>query len=412
MRHINIPIFIPHLGCPHTCVFCNQRKISGVGCVDIGAVREQIDTTLDGIRGREGEYECEIAFFGGSFTGIPRDELTELLELARPYVDDGRVASLRCSTRPDYIDEEIIDLLLRYRMTTVELGVQSTSEEVLRRCERGHTAEQSMAALRMIRESGMHAIGQMMTGLPGSTRESDLQTGRDIIGAGADGARIYPTMTFAGTALEGMLRRGEYTPPSAEETVERVADLCELFSAAGVPVIRIGLCYGEGLTGDDGIVAGDYECAIGEMAQSRVFLRRLRALLADAGIRELGSDAGNTPAPCMTAQCMSASDAAASGAAASDAAASDAVSDAVSGAAASDADASDNNGCADSVRAGADAPTRNERILTVVCPRGRTSQVIGHRRANAEALRREYGIGRLCVREDDSLCDCELRVQS
>ena len=151
MRHINIPVFIPHLGCPHTCVFCNQRKISGVSCVDLDAVRAQIESTLDGIRGREDEYECEIAFFGGSFTGIPRDELTALLELARPYVDDGRVASLRCSTRPDYIDKEIIDLLLRYRMTTVELGVQSTSAEVLRRCERGHTAEQSLAALRMIR---------------------------------------------------------------------------------------------------------------------------------------------------------------------------------------------------------------------------------------------------------------------
>ena len=181
MRHINIPVFIPHLGCPHTCVFCNQRKISGVSCVDLDAVCAQIESTLDGIRGREDECECEIAFFGGSFTGIPREELTALLELARPYVDDGRVASLRCSTRPDYIDKEIIDLLLRYRMTTVELGVQSTSAEVLRRCERGHTAEQSLAALRMIRESGMHAVGQMMTGLPGSTRESDLRTGCDQV---------------------------------------------------------------------------------------------------------------------------------------------------------------------------------------------------------------------------------------
>ena len=365
MRHINIPVFIPHLGCPHTCVFCNQRKISGVCCVDLDAVRAQIESTLDGIRGREDEYECEIAFFGGSFTGIPRDELTALLELARPYVDDGRVASLRCSTRPDYIDKEIIDLLLRYRMTTVELGVQSTSAEVLRRCERGHTAEQSLAALRMIRESGMHAVGQMMTGLPGSTRESDLRTGCVIIGAGADGARIYPTMTFAGTALEGMLRRGEYMPPSTAETVERVADLCELFDKAGVPVIRIGLCYGEGLTGEDGIVAGDYECAVGEMAQSEVFLRRLRALLADEKVT--GTAGAEEP---------------------------DAVSNDIS---------ADDTGSAHS------PGSTGIRTLTVCCPRGRTSQVIGHRRANAETLRREYGIGRLRVREDDSLCGYELR---
>ena len=361
MRHINIPVFIPHLGCPHTCVFCNQRRISGVSGVDLDSVRDRIDAVLDGIRGREDGYECEIAFFGGSFTGIPRDELTALLELARPYVESGRVRSLRCSTRPDYIDEEIIDILIRYRMTTVELGVQSTSDEVLCRCERGHTAEQSMRAMRMIKDSGMKAVGQMMTGLPGSTRDSDLQTGRDLVAAKADGVRIYPTMTFAGTALEGMLRRGEYTPPSAAQTVDRVADLCELFDRAHIPIIRIGLCYGDGLTGEGGIVAGEYECAVGEMAQSEVFMRRLRSLLGSGS----GQRDGLSP-----------------------------------GAEANGIDSSGNN------RRGA----RHGAELTVVCPRGRTSQVIGHRRANAEALRREYGIERLHVLEDASLGGYEIRA--
>lgn len=279
MRHINIPVFIPHLGCPHTCAFCNQRKISGVAEFDITGVKAEIDKVLSELEQSAEERHTEIAFFGGSFTGIPREQMTMLLSLVHPYLEDGRVDSLRCSTRPDYINDEIIDILKSYKMTTVELGIQSMSDTVLRLSERGHTAEQSEAACRLIKASGMRLVGQMMTGLPGSGRSDEIYTARKLCEMGVDAARIYPTMVFAGTGLGRMMAEGSYMPPDSEETTDRVADLLEIFDASSVPVIRIGLCSGEDLYSDTGIVAGGYEPAIGEMARSRVYLRRIISAL-------------------------------------------------------------------------------------------------------------------------------------
>lgn len=277
MKHINIPVFIPHLGCPNTCVFCNQRKISGVSEFDIGSVRDKIEAVLESER--VSGAEIEIAFFGGSFTGIPRDQMVSLLELAGEYLVSGDVKSLRCSTRPDYIDEEIISILLSHGMTTVELGIQSMSDQVLRLSKRGHTAEQSMRACRLIKESGMKLVGQMMTGLPGSSREDEIHTAECLCRAGADAARVYPTMVFAQTELEAMMNSDEYLPPDTEDTVERVADVLEVFGRHSIPVIRIGLCSSDDLESDTGIVAGGYEPAIGEMAISRIFLRRMTEAL-------------------------------------------------------------------------------------------------------------------------------------
>ena len=135
-KHVNIPIFIPHLGCPNQCVFCNQRTISGVTDFDISNVRSEIDTALSTI---DTACEAEIAFFGGSFTGIDRELMVSLLKMAYEYVSDGRVTSIRCSTRPDYINEEILDLLWEYGVRTIELGLQSTSDHVLEATKRGHT---------------------------------------------------------------------------------------------------------------------------------------------------------------------------------------------------------------------------------------------------------------------------------
>lgn len=277
MKHINIPVFIPHLGCPNTCVFCNQRKISGVSEFDIGGVRDKIETVLKSEH--SSGAEIEIAFFGGSFTGIPREQMLSLLELAGGYLRSGEVRSLRCSTRPDYIDEEIIDILKSHGMTTVELGIQSMSDSVLRMSRRGHTAEQSMRACRLIKESGIRLVGQMMTGLPGSSREDEIYTAECLCMADADAARVYPTMVFAQTELEAMLNRREYLPPDTEDTVERVADVLEVFDRYSVPVIRIGLCASDELESDEGIIAGGYEPAIGEMAVSRIFLRRMKDVL-------------------------------------------------------------------------------------------------------------------------------------
>ncbi|MBR4292339.1 MAG: radical SAM protein [Clostridia bacterium] len=269
-RHRNIPVFIPHLGCPHDCIFCNQRTISGSKKFDRSSVVTVIESVLETI---SPDDETEIAFFGGSFTGIDRGDMIYLLDTAQKYVDDGRVESIRLSTRPDYIDDEILDILSRYSVKTIELGIQSLSDEVLRVCERGHSAECAINACKMIKKAGFTLIGQMMVGLPSSNLEDERATAEAICRIGADGARIYPTVVLNSTALYKMASEGKYIPLSDEEAVNRTADLIEIFDRHGVPVIRIGLCASEELC--DSVGAGEFNEAIGDMAQSEVFYRRL-----------------------------------------------------------------------------------------------------------------------------------------
>ena len=173
-KHANIPIFIPHLGCPNDCVFCNQRSISGHMSFDESKVRFEIKEALSSIE-KIGEIEeVEIAFFGGSFTGIDRSLMVYLLETAHEYITAGRVDSIRLSTRPDYISEEILDILEKYGVRTIELGLQSMCDDVLIRSRRGHDASTAERACRMIKERGFSLIGQMMIGLPGSDIQKEL----------------------------------------------------------------------------------------------------------------------------------------------------------------------------------------------------------------------------------------------
>ncbi len=278
MRHVNIPIFIPHLGCPNMCVFCNQRTISGVKEFDISAVRREIEASLETI---EPDAECEIAFFGGSFTGIERALMIELLKIANDYIIDGRVKSLRCSTRPDYIDEEIIDILNRYNVTTVELGLQSTSDKVLALTKRGHSFDDEIRAAELLRKSGISLVGQMMIGLPGSKLSDELNTAEFIIKSGAVGARIYPTVVFHETELCQMAMRGEYIPITNEEAVLRAAEVYEKFFTAGVDVIRIGLQTSEGLTDKKSFYAGAGHSAIGELVLGEFYYKRIKKALAE-----------------------------------------------------------------------------------------------------------------------------------
>ena len=187
MRHVNIPVFIPHLGCPNQCVFCNQRKISGVKEFSIDEVKDIIDRALTTV---SVDDEVEIAFFGGSFTGIERDTMISLLEIAHSYIELGRVKSIRCSTRPDYINEEVLSILKRYGVKTIELGLQSSSDKVLEITKRGHCFEAEEKSCAMIVENGFELVGQMMIGLPGSDLESEIRTARFIVSSGAGGARI------------------------------------------------------------------------------------------------------------------------------------------------------------------------------------------------------------------------------
>lgn len=275
MRHVHIPIFVPHLGCPHTCVFCNQHSITGKERFrpeDVPAIIEQTLATVPE------DTHKEIAFFGGSFTAIDRELMTSLLALAKEYVDQKLVHAIRLSTRPDAIDEETVSILKRYPVTTVELGIQSTSDEVLSAAERGHTAKDAEKACRLLKENGFSVVGQMMVGLPQSSLDKELATANDMIGYGIDASRIYPTVVFPHTALDKMRQSGSYTPLSVEDAAERTAALLEVFYENAIDVIRVGLCESEILQSTQGL-AGAYHPALGELCQNTYFRRRIEKAL-------------------------------------------------------------------------------------------------------------------------------------
>ena len=281
MRHVNIPVFIPHLGCPNQCVFCNQRSISERQEFSETNVRDEIEQVLSTLRP---EDEAEIAFFGGSFTGIDRDLMCRLLDLAQEYVKAGRVGSIRLSTRPDYIDEEILSILSRYSVGTIELGLQSMDDAVLLACRRGHTVADAERACRAVVEAGFSLVGQMMIGLPGASSESEIKTAQKICDMGASAVRIYPTVVFYDTPLCEMAQHGAYTPLSVDEAVERTAPVLQLFRARALPCIRVGLCATESLTSPDAVYAGPNHPALGEMILGECLYQKLKESVLASGL--------------------------------------------------------------------------------------------------------------------------------
>jgi histone acetyltransferase (RNA polymerase elongator complex component) len=285
MRHVNVPVFIPHLGCPNQCVFCNQRSISEHKDFCEESVRDEIEQVLSTLRP---EDQAEIAFFGGSFTGIDQGLMCRLLDLAQSYVQEGRVASIRLSTRPDYIDGEILSILSRYAVKTVELGLQSMDDAVLTACRRGHTAAEAEAACRAVVEAGFSLVGQMMIGLPASTPESEMLTAQKICELGASAVRIYPTVVFYDTPLCEMAQHGLYAPLSVEEAVERTAPVLQFFRARALPCIRVGLCATESLTSPDAVYAGPNHPALGEMILGECLYQKVKETVLQAGLAGQG----------------------------------------------------------------------------------------------------------------------------
>ena len=238
-----IPIFVPHEGCPNDCAFCNQRTISGKSMAPTtDEARSTIEEYLSG-----GKTAEQIAFFGGSFTGIDIKKQNEYLSLAQEYIRKGLVKSIRLSTRPDYIDADTVQRLISYGVKNIELGAQSMDEDILHLSKRGHSAENVEKAAEIINGSGAVLGLQMMTGLPGDTPQKCLYTARRFKELGAKETRIYPTVVLRGTYLEKMLKKGEYTPQSVEDAVEISAKLYRFFTQNGISVLRIGLPDGEDL---------------------------------------------------------------------------------------------------------------------------------------------------------------------
>lgn len=296
-KHANIPIFIPHLGCPNDCVFCNQRTISGHGDFDPSQVKGEIEAAIATL----GDRSAEIAFFGGSFTGIDRALMIYLLDVARGFVDGTRVTGIRMSTRPDYIDGEIIDILLHYPVSAVELGIQSTDDAVLAACRRGHSSKDSHKAFRLLTEASIPTVGQMMIGLPSATPASERRTAEDICELGASAARVYPTVVFRGTELCRMASKGLYAPITDEEAAVRSADVLDVFDRRGVKVLRVGLCASENLSSPDEVFAGANHPAIGELAMSELFYRRIADALQKT---RAGSDVTLYVAPGCTSKAV------------------------------------------------------------------------------------------------------------
>ena len=205
--------------------------------------------------------------------------MISLLRVANRYIDAGRVKSIRCSTRPDYIDSEILSILKAYRVDVIELGLQSSDNNVLALTKRGHTVNDALRATALIKQFGFTLVGQMMIGLPGSTAENELKTAEFIVKSGAEYARIYPTIVFRDTELYAMSRCGAYTPISIEDAIVRSAAVLGYFMENGVNVIRIGLCSSENLISDKTYFAGPNHPALGELIVSRYYYNKLSAIL-------------------------------------------------------------------------------------------------------------------------------------
>lgn len=269
MKKGNISIFVPHNGCPQQCSFCNQKTITGKNSQPTPEdVISAVKTAL-----KRKDYIYEIAFFGGSFTAIDRNYMISLLETASRYVDKNRVYGIRISTRPDFIDEEILGILKQYRVTAIELGAQSMDDEVLSANLRGHTADDVVRASNLIHEFGFELGLQMMTGLYLDTDEKAIKTAEKIIELKPKTVRIYPTVVLKGTMLAELYKKEIYKPQTVDDAARLCTQLLPMFENAGIKVIRLGLHSSEDIKKN--MIAGAFHDSFGEIVQSRFMLNRI-----------------------------------------------------------------------------------------------------------------------------------------
>ncbi|MGE5629379.1 MAG: elongator complex protein 3 [Solirubrobacterales bacterium] len=268
--HYIIPIFVPHEGCPHSCVFCNQDTITGeANIIDATYTRKTIEEYLKTIKNKDAVIE--VSFFGGTFTAINIKKQKELLEVAKEYKQKKLIDFIHLSTRPDYIDHNILKNLKSYSVDVIELGIQSMDTEVLSLSKRGHTAEDVRYASALIKEYGFTLGHQIMLGLPGDTPEKDINTTLEVISMKPDICRIYPALVIKHTEMETMFLRGEYTPYTLDTAVEVSKTLFGMLTSHGINVIRIGLQPTEEINSGKEIVAGPFHPAFRELAEGSLF---------------------------------------------------------------------------------------------------------------------------------------------
>lgn len=278
-RHAIIPIFIPHKGCPNDCIFCNQKKITARQKAVTGEdVENTIETWLSTLENRHLDT-IEIAFFGGSFTGIPIEEQSAYLAIAGKYKDAGRIDKIHMSTRPDYIDEKILDNLKHYGADTIELGVQSFDDRVLALSNRGHDSKVVYRACDLIKDYGFELGIQLMIGLPGDTLETCLHSAAETVKIAPAIARLYPTIVINDTELHHQYLRGEYVPLTQEEAILRTKEMYKLLDNAGINIIRVGLKSTD-IINENGEICGDtYHPAFRQLVEGEIARERIEEAL-------------------------------------------------------------------------------------------------------------------------------------
>lgn len=283
-KHVIIPIFVPHKGCPNDCIFCNQKKISGqIEEMTSEKIHEIIEEHLATISSAAFK---EIAFYGGSFTAIDREMQEMFLKQAFKYVASGSVTEIRISTRPDKIDQETLEVLSRYKVRTIELGVQSLDDEVLRASCRDHDSSVVYKSAELIKKMGFRLGIQTMTGLPRDTREKCLETAHKVAALSPEIVRIYPVLVIKGTGLERLMNEGSYAPQSLEDAVGLCAELLRIYEDKGINVIRIGLQPTENIRegSDSDVIAGPVHPAFRQLVEARLSLIRLEEIINSCGL--------------------------------------------------------------------------------------------------------------------------------
>lgn len=287
---MTVPFFIPHAGCPFTCVFCNQWEISGtLNMPKPGELKSKVKEYIDTITKKHGKPDrIETAFFGGSFTGLPIDDQIAWLKEVKDLKDSGILTGIRLSTRPDYINEEILKTLLDYGVTTVELGVQSFVDEVLEKSLRGYLVSDVIKATKLIRDTELSLVYQLMLGLPGDSYDNAKRTLNTTVKLKPDGVRIYPTLVLKGTALANWYKKGNYKPWTLEMAVDVGEKWVGTFKYYDIDVIRMGLQATDNLDYKKDLIAGPYHPAYGEMVESRLYLKQIMNGLENIkGIKDL-----------------------------------------------------------------------------------------------------------------------------
>jgi histone acetyltransferase (RNA polymerase elongator complex component) len=276
-----IPVFLPHAGCPHRCIFCNQSAVTGRAEPDPAGARREIEEKLAWASPGKAPW-VEIAFFGGNFLGTEPSVRRTYLEAADFFCQKGLARGIRFSTRPETISPHSLESLKGFDVRTVEIGVQSLDDAVLASCCRGHSAQESKDAAEKVREAGYCLGLQLMAGLPGQSRESALESARQAAALCPDFVRIYPTLVLAQSPLANLWRKGAYKPLSLEEAVEICAGMLAVFVEAGIPVARMGLCEDPALSTPGAVLAGPRHPAFGHLAQCALFLEKARRVLKAA----------------------------------------------------------------------------------------------------------------------------------